>query len=72
MKTNYGEILRERRKSLGLTQTDAAKKCKVLQSFISKLESGNRQIKIADFPLIKKIYKLDLQLNIVEMNDDRS
>ena len=72
MKTNYGEILRERRKSLGLTQTDAAKRGKVLQSFISKLESGNRRIKIADFPLIKKIYKLDLQLNIVEMNDDRS
>ncbi len=72
MKTNYGEILRERRKSLKLTQTDAAKKGKVLQSFISKLEAGNRQIKIADFPLIKKIYKLDLQLNIVEMNDDRS
>jgi transcriptional regulator with XRE-family HTH domain len=54
-----GEIIKERRKELGMTQTDLAKKMGVTQAYISALEVGTR-----DNLTSETILKLANALNI--------
>jgi len=56
------EMLYQLRVAVGLRQADLAKKLQVPQSFVSKLESGERRI---DFVELRNILK-HLNTNIVE------
>ena len=51
------EKLISARESAGLRQEDAAKHLGVTQSFISKLESGQRRIDLVQIKNFAKIYK---------------
>ena len=50
----------EARKDAGLDQTQVAKKLKVTQSFISKIESGQTKIDVFQLLDFAKVYKKDL------------
>jgi transcriptional regulator with XRE-family HTH domain len=54
------EKLIEARNEAGMDQTQVAKKLKVTQSFISKIESGQTKIDIFQLLEFAKIYKKDL------------
>jgi transcriptional regulator with XRE-family HTH domain len=58
-------LLKEARESAGLTQMDLAKKLKQSQSFVSKMERGDRRIDIVQLRTICKIYGMSL-LKFVE------
>ena len=50
------ERLRKARKEKGLDQKDVAKILKVSQSYVSKIESGQRRIDIVQLKAFAKIY----------------
>ena len=52
--------LREVRLSVGLKQSEVATKLKKPQSYISKIESGERRIDIAELKQLAKIYNKDI------------
>jgi transcriptional regulator with XRE-family HTH domain len=52
--------LREARKDAGLTQQQAAKLLGKPQSFISKLESGERRLDAVELLTITQLYKKDI------------
>ena len=54
---NLVEKLRAARKERGLDQEDVAKLLGVTQSYISKIESGQRRIDIVQLKAFAKIYK---------------
>jgi transcriptional regulator with XRE-family HTH domain len=51
------ERLRKARKEKGLDQRDVAKLLEVSQSYISKIESGQRRIDIVQLKAFAKIYR---------------
>ena len=53
---NLVEKLRKARKEAGLDQKDVARILKVTQSYISKIESGQRRIDIVQLKAFAKIY----------------
>jgi len=57
---NTIEKLRQARLEIGLKQEEAAKKIKKPQSYISKIERGERRIDIAELKELAKIYKKDI------------
>ena len=53
--------------SLGLTQQDLATKLKVHQSFVSKIESGERRLDILELRLICQCLETDLAEFVVQL-----
>lgn len=58
----YGEILRDRRKSLKMTQQQLADKVNVPRSYISKIERGENDMQLSSFLRIAGALGLNLQL----------
>ena len=54
------EQLKKARKDVGLDQTSAAKLLGRTQSYVSKVESGQRQIDIVELKQFARIYKKGL------------
>lgn len=48
------------RKAMGLTQTDLAALLNCHQSFVARIESGQRRIDVVEFILLGRLLKLDL------------
>lgn len=58
----YGEILKDRRKSLKMTQQQLADKVQVPRSYISKVERGENDLQLSS--LLRIINALGLQLRL--------
>ena len=52
--------LKEARVGVGLTQVDVSQKLKKPQSYISKIERGERRIDVTELSILAKIYKKPL------------
>jgi len=61
---NATERLRKARIEAGLKQTDVALKIKRPQSYISKIERGERRIDIAELKELAEIYKKKIEFFI--------
>ncbi|MCK5510239.1 helix-turn-helix transcriptional regulator [Candidatus Parcubacteria bacterium] len=57
---NTIEKLKQARFEIGLKQEDVAKKLKKPQSYISKIERGERRIDIAELQEFSRIYKKNI------------
>jgi len=60
------EMIYQLRASSGLRQSDLAKALKVPQSFISKLESGERRIDLIELRTVLSFLKTDLIEFVIE------
>lgn len=58
----YGEILRDRRKALNLTQKELAQKVGKEQSYIARVEKGESDIQLSSFFRIADALGLKLKL----------
>lgn len=58
----YGEILKQRRKELNLTQENLADKVGLKRSYIAKIEKGTTDMQISSFVRISKALDLNLTL----------
>ncbi len=57
---NVVKNLKEARSALGLTQVEVSEKLKKPQSYISKIERGERRVDVAELSVLAKIYKKSL------------
>ncbi|PJZ51099.1 helix-turn-helix domain-containing protein [Leptospira saintgironsiae] len=53
----FQKLLKKAREDAGLTQVDVAEALKTPQSFISKIEAGDRRIDVIEFWNLAKLYK---------------
>lgn len=58
----YGELLRERRKELGITQKQLAEKIGRERTYINRIEKGDTDLQLSSFFRIAEA--LDVQINI--------
>lgn len=61
---NTIEKLKKARIEIGLKQEEVAKKLKKPQSYISKIERGERRIDVAELQELAKIYKKEINFFI--------
>jgi transcriptional regulator with XRE-family HTH domain len=69
------EMLRDRRKSLGLRQADLALRLGMPQSFVSKYESGERLLTFVEVLVIIETLTLDIEAvakSIIYANETKS
>ena len=62
---SFVERIRSARLSVGLKQTDVAKKLKKPQSYISKIESGEQRIDVIELKHLAKMYRLKIDYFLV-------
>lgn len=60
----YGEVLRERRKALGLTQKELADKVGRERTYINRVEKGETDLQLSSFIRIADALGLTLKLEI--------
>lgn len=60
----YGEILRERRKELHITQQELATQIGRERAYISRIEQGETDIQLSTFIRIAEALGIDLALNV--------
>ncbi len=58
----YGELLRERRKELNITQVELAKKTGLKSTYISRIERGNTDMQLSSFLRITEALGLEFSL----------
>lgn len=56
---HFIELLRQARKSAGLTQAEAARALGEYQSFVAKYENGERRLDVVEFLAIAEALKAD-------------
>lgn len=61
------ELLIERRKSAGLTQSDVAKKLRRYQSHVAIVESGQRRVDVVEFLEFARAIGFDAQTALAEI-----
>jgi len=54
------DLLIERREAAGMTQTDLATRLGEYQSFVARLESGQRRIDVVEFLELAEVLKFDV------------
>lgn len=59
----YGEILRDRRKELKLTQQELAEKIGKERSYIGRIEKGNTDMQLSSFISIARALGLDFNIS---------
>lgn len=64
----YGDILRERRKELKLTQKQLAQKIGKEQSYIARVEKGEVDIQLSSFSALRVRWVSSLRLHLFEVN----
>lgn len=64
----YGDILRERRKELKLTQKQLAQKIGKEQSYIARVEKGEVDIQLSSFFALRVRWVSSLRLHLFEVN----
>lgn len=61
-----GEIIRERRKEMKITQQEVAKFCNLSHTGIGKIENGTSDVKFSTLIKLFKILSLKIQVKIEE------
>ncbi len=61
------EFLVERRKAAGLSQEELAKKMGEYQSFVARLESGQRRVDVVEFLSLASILKFNAKDALAEI-----
>ena len=60
----YGEVLRERRKELGMTQKELAERIGRERTYINRIEQGETDMQLSSFIRIADALNLSLRLDI--------
>ncbi len=60
----YGEILRERRKELGLTQKELAEKIGRERTYINRIEKGETDLQLSSFIRIAEALGIIMRLDV--------
>lgn len=60
----YGEILRQRRKDLGMTQKELAKRIGRERTYINRIEQGETDMQLSSFLRIASALGISLQLTV--------
>ena len=60
----YGEVLRDRRKALGITQKELAERVGRERSYISRLEKGETDLQLSSFIRIAAALGITLRLDV--------
>jgi len=65
-------MLIDKREAAGITQTELASKLGEYQSFVARLESGQRRIDVVEFVELSRVLKFDAPSFIEELLQDSS
>ena len=61
------ELLKKRRKAAGLSQEELAVRMGEYQSFVARMESGQRRVDVVEFLSLAAILKFDAKAALVEI-----
>ncbi len=68
--TKLVRMLIDKREAVGITQTELASKLGEYQSFVARLESGQRRIDVVEFIELARVLNFDAASFIEEMMQD--
>jgi transcriptional regulator with XRE-family HTH domain len=60
-------FLKDRRKAAGLSQEELAEKMGEYQSFVARMESGQRRVDVVEFLSLAAILKFDVKAALAEI-----